>query len=339
MKSFVADSNENFKLILILSFLAKVPVTIPYSRDDEFQTDFLGFLLAISTGSESVVKNGMLNFKPGSLKGGKIKYASKNIGGLFDCIAVLGPYMKEPLRCTLMGVTHCEGYSCDMLKVVYESVLKTLGVSGSSMIIKKRGFAPSGQGLVEVRLDTIKKLNAISFKELEVYSRINGIVVTARINSNFTQRMVTTIKESLDALGNVKVSNVLCNRNDSGPSPGLECSVYIQGKVGMLYKTVGSSSTSQESPETVAKVCCSGLLVEVSKGRIFDNKLSLVIFCYMSLAWGVSYLRIGELEDEMKSMLNVLRSMLGVEYYLIKQSDGYILKIAGCGYNNTNSIS
>ncbi|KAI4291562.1 RNA 3'-terminal phosphate cyclase-like protein [Pancytospora philotis] len=334
MKTFTADNDEHFGLLLALSLLSKKRVVVPYPAPDKRKLALVDFLQQISHDSQMVVEGQTLAFTPGALKGGRLRHSTGYVCDLLAPIAVLAPFMQEPFRCVLGGTTHDGESSADMLKVAYERVFRTFEVPEPSFEIKRRGFAPAGEGSLELRLGIVTKLRAISLKELEAYDRLGGVVVTARVNANFTQRLVSTVKQHLDALRCVKISNVLGNKNDSGPSPGFECSVYALGKRGIVYSTLGSCAGSDASPESVAEECCRDFLKRLDRDGVFGRRMLPVVCAYMALAWGVSYLKIGECDEDVKQLLSMLKGVLGIEYYLVKESDGCVVKIIGCGFIN-----
>lgn len=92
--------------------------------------------------------------------------------------------------------------------------------------------------------------------------------------------MIDTIKEEMKSLADTKVYCAVSNKNDSGPSPGYECSVYTESYNGIFYQTLNNKKV----PEEMAKDCCFELLKGIDNGGIFDTKLYPIIFTFMSLA-------------------------------------------------------
>lgn len=188
--------------------------------------------------------------------------------------------------------------------------------------------------------------------------KIRGLVITSRISSDFTQRMITKIKEEMDPISETRVSNILNNKNDSGPSPGYECSVYMGSKNCIFYHTINNSnrlydSCSQDSPdnnmhlislhnkispEEMAEKCCIELLKSTRKGGIFDSKLYPLLFTLMALGTGLSVIRIGILEEPDLYILKMINEFIGVKHTIFKDGEESFMKIIGCGYINKSKI-
>lgn len=329
MKNFAFATEENAELLLVLSLLSKKPVSLPFAADADAGMDFLRFLQEVTDGTSYEIENGRLVFRPGALVGGRKNVSVGSIGRLIAPLAVLGPFMKVPLSLHLEGVTNDE-QSVDMLKTAYSFIFKAFGIPGASFNVKRRGFLPLGGGSVHIQMGTVRRLNSITLRETEMFDKVRGLVVTSRIGAGFTQRMVGTIKAEMESLGNVKVYNILGNKSDSGPSPGYECSVYVEGRSGVFYHTLGNG----EPPEKMARECCQELLRGVDRGGVYDSKLLPTGLTLMALAWGVSHLKIGEADEDTRRVLDLLKKFLGVEYYLTREKDGFTVKIVGCGYVN-----
>lgn len=154
--------------------------------------------------------------------------------------------------------------------------------------------------------------------------------VTARKGSDISTRMINTIKQEMSTLADTKVYCAVSNKNDSGPSPGYECSVYTESFNGIFYQTINN----KKIPEEMVKECCFELLKEMDNGGIFDTKLYPIIFTFMSLGYGVSHLRIGEIKEETKQILDLLQIFFNIEYSYTKEEDEYILTIIGCDFIN-----
>ncbi|KAI5168683.1 RNA 3'-terminal phosphate cyclase-like protein [Pancytospora epiphaga] len=340
MKTFSVSSHSQLEFILILSFISRAAVTVNITNNSMDYQNYVDFLLNISKGSTCLVSSDGQScvFTPGFLPGGSMDVKTGDISILFRSIFALSPFMRAPLSILLRGVTNgglgSDG-SVDMLEVAYNRLYKAFKINQASLVIRKRGFAPLGEGLVEIRINQTRKVGNISIREPETYEKINGLVITARIGLDFTQRMVTAIKAEMECFGRVKVANILNNKNDSGPSPGYESSVYVEGDKGFLFSTMANEDT----PESTALKCCHKLIREIDLGTTFSCSLNSVAFLFMALARGVSYLRLGAAADSgVLWALETLKEFLGTEYYLSNDDFGTIVKIVGCDYVNPNRV-
>lgn len=330
MKKFSVSSQSQLELVLILSFLSRRAVSVQLGGHTNGQ-DLLAFSLGISRGSAGSIDGDLLELTPGSLPGGRLRAEPRDMCSALRFLAVLSPFMRSPLHISLMGITNggseTEG-SIDMLVTAYNKLRRMFGMPPASLAIRKRGFAPLGGGIAEVNMDTVEKLNSIVAREIDAFDKTCGLVITARIGADFTQRMVATIKREMEPFGHVKVANILNNKNDSGPSPGYECSVYVEGKDGLLFHTVANNGT----PEALALQCCHGLMREIDRNALFNKSLLPAALIFAALARGVSYLRTGAADADIRWSLELLSEFLGTEYYLTCDNMGGVVKIVGCGY-------
>ncbi|ELA41495.1 uncharacterized protein VICG_01479 [Vittaforma corneae ATCC 50505] len=131
-------------------------------------------------------------------------------------------------------------------------------------------------------------------------------------------------------LANTKVLCIVNNRNDSGPSPGYECSILGESKHGVFFETVNN----QDIPEIMAEKCCVGFLKSVGGGCVFDQKLLPAAVLLMGLSDGVSRLAIRSLNHKSQKVLDLLELFFKVSYKLEEHGDNQILTVIGCGYRN-----
>jgi RNA 3'-terminal phosphate cyclase-like protein len=124
----------------------------------DFEANFLRLVEKIADGCHIEINETgtTLKFKPGILVGGKITHdcgKSRSIGWFIEGIIPLAMFCKTPLQLTLTGITNdALDISVDILRSVTLPLLQNFGIQGTSLVVKRRGAAPKGGGLVELSI-------------------------------------------------------------------------------------------------------------------------------------------------------------------------------------------
>lgn len=329
MKTFATKTDEDLEFVLILSLLSRKRVDVALGTSTDKNLALLRVFKCISPDSRYRIAGNMLHFTPGSLVGGSTTIQVQDICSVFRPLMLLSPFLKSDIRLEIEGITNGQE-SVDLFKITLYAVFKLFGIGGFALDIKRRGFAPEGGGSVSFKIDTVRAIENIDLGEKEELYKIRGVVITSRINSEFSRRMIGEIKSQMSGLANTKVLCIVSNRNDSGPSPGYECSVVAESRHGLFFSTCNT----KELPEKMAKRCCYSTLKSIRRGGIFDSKLLPCVILYMGLAKGIGRLRTGCLDLQARKVLDLLNDFFGVEYKLVKAEDDNILTVVGCGYIN-----
>lgn len=327
MNDVILTECNDSTYIMILSLLSRKTVFFPSSIDIN---DIPVYIKAISPESKLVESNEGIKFIPGPLEGGKLKLTVDLIPDALDSLLVISPFLNEDLNLELTGITNYDENSTDLYKITYYKIFKAFQLPLFDLSIKKRGFSPLGEGTVILKTKFIRKISPINLNAIESISKIRGFVISSRIGSNIAQRMISNIKNDTSDLANTKILCIVNNRNDSGPSPGYECSILGESKNGVIYKTVNDKSV----PETMAKKCCIDFLKNIKNCGIFDEKLLPNVILLMGLAEGVSDLAIGKPDEGLLGCLKLLKLFFNISYKIDKNEKIYVLTIFGCGYTN-----
>lgn len=331
MKPLKFLKDENFEFLIILSLLSRKSIVINLKSDLQNYLTFLNFIKIISPRSTYVKADNSLAFSPKSL-GGNFFFKDSSITYNLKFLILISPFLKESVEAEMNGITN-DLESVDLLKITFSCIFKFFNLPKFEINIKKRGFSPLGEGLVIFKGRNVNEIKNIEASNPEKLLKIRGLVVTARIGSDYSHRMINEIKNNMSDLGDTKVQTIVNNRNDSGPSPGYEISLVAESKNGLFCSTL-SSTSEQLLPEKMAKLCCFNLINEIKNGGIFDGKLMPYIIFYMGLSKGVGSIRVGLLSDESKSLLEILNLFFNVEYNLKEDQEEFILTIIGCNYSN-----
>ena len=87
----------------------------------------------------------------------------------------------------------------DTVKTVWTHLLKVFGGEGTVEIeVKKRGFAPKGEGKVVLIQKYCKKLESVSITDEGKVKRVRGLLTSARVSPQVTTRVVDKVREVLN---------------------------------------------------------------------------------------------------------------------------------------------
>lgn len=324
------EVDDCFEYAVLFSLLSRKPVKFINSECIDDNVEILKYFQILSPALQYDVRGNSIEIEPGFLIGGKIVGNACSIPSCVKLLLTISPFIAENLELELSGITNHGQQSIDIFKVSFFKIFRIFQLPSFDLSIIRRGFSPEGGGIITLKTKTIRSIDAISYSSRESLSKIRGFVITSRIGSDIAHRMIHTIKNDLSSLGNTKVLCIVNNRNDSGPSPGYECSVLAESDNGVFYQTLNN----KEIPEKMAGNCCKKLLRNILKGGLFDEKLLPLIAIYMGLSKGVSTLLIGKLDKTTVRVLNLLNKFLGVTYKTSKSEEHCLLTVIGCSYKN-----
>lgn len=332
MKNLKFENDEDFEILIVLSLLSRSIVDIVLLSKNDTVFSFLDFIKIISPDSSYSYneKSNILTFYPKACVGGKYKMSiDSNICTFLTSLILISPFIKSNIEFEFTGITN-DPQSVDVLKITFFKIYKLFNLKGFEINIKKRGFGPIGEGIVLFKEWAVKSIDNFTLLEDEQILKIRGLVITSRIGSEYSRRMIQEINERMSDLGNTKVLSIINNRNDSGPSPGFECTVMAESKNGIFYNTsVGDASIL---PEILAKDSCHSMLKSMRNQGIFDYKILPYVLIYMGFAKNIGILKIGKLDSCSKRTLEYLKKFFNIEYRI--NMDKSLLTIVGCGHIN-----
>lgn len=326
----VKIDRKSFQYGLILSLLTRKPATFIFENESLCADSIPVFLKLLSPQSQYKIYKSRLEFQPDALEASKHKINVDSIPEALEPIIILSPFLDTNLSLEMTGITNHSEKSVDVFKITYYMLFKAFGLPKFDIAIKKRGFGPLGGGEVSFKSTAVRKINSIVLNEPEVISKIRGLVITAKIGSDNANRMVNKIKTEMSDIVNTKVLCIVNNRNDSGPSPGYECTVIGESKNGVFFETVNS----MDLPEKMAEQACIGMLNSVKNGCVFDEKILPTVLLFMGLAEGISHLAIFEVDPESQKILDLMVTFLDLKYTITKKESFKVVTIVGLGYQN-----
>lgn len=335
MEYLEVQDSHLFNFAITYSLLTKKGIKIQIKDNKESKEDYLRFMCSITKDSSYKydANTKTFLFNPGVFLGGKFTFNCKDeISNYIVPLLPLLPFNSSQIFIKFIGVTN-NTHSAELIRIAHFTLLKHFEIPNLEIVVKKTGFYPEGQGEVELYCGSISQIKSIELSQTPELETTRALLISSRLNSTYIAEMTTIIKELLGDL-NLKIYSNVHNSEDSGPSPGFQCTMFMESKVGIFYTIkIGKDSLPQE----VAKAACLDLLKSANRGGVFDEKLFPLLFSYLALSsTDISSIAISRITEELDAVLDLLKLFFNYTFSLNKQGDSYIVKSAGCGYKNMN---
>jgi len=364
-KKFIEYQGSNFlRQRLVLSTISGRPIKITKIRNNnddlgihEHEAGFIRLLDKITNGSKIEVNETgtSITYMPGSLNGGRVEHQcalSRGIGYYLEPILVLAPFCKDPLHLTLTGVTnHQLDPSPDMIKSSCFNVLKRflLDDTGLELVIKKRGCAPSGGGVVLFKCPVKKSLRPINMMDQGKIKRIRGVAWAVGVSPSVVNRLVEEAKgHLLKFLPDIYIYTDHAKGAGGGKSPGFGLTLTAETTTGVMLSAEYCTSESRAVPEDVAKRAAMLLMEEMFRGGCSDSVSQCLTSMLMVVTPpDVSKCMVGPLSPYTIRSLQHIRDILNITFKLEKHvhedvedenlrlgADKVLLSCVGVGITN-----
>ncbi|ORD94189.1 RCL1 [Enterospora canceri] len=332
---------EYFIMSIAQSIINQNSCEISTKANGEMKVAIMDFFVAFNGSSYTKTMQNTILFKPGK-KEQKTKLIKTNthLYHIVDILLLSGLFFDDLIDVNITGITDM----VDSFRITHWKVFRQIRYDGFKLIIHKRGFAPDGDGLINLKIipylkkdeynkkehrNTMSRLG-VSYRNIkqikaDEVTKIRGLVVSSRIGSDFVSRMTKIIKERCqEQVKNTKVLSILNNKNDSGPSAGYEAFITAETDSGIFYS--GRTAQSNDKPEILINEVIDELFEAIDQEVIYDKKLLNRIFFYMANGSGVGQLACKEIDEK---CLEAIKEWFGVDYGLKKSGEYRIISIIG----------
>ncbi|XP_067295902.1 RNA 3'-terminal phosphate cyclase-like protein [Pseudorasbora parva] len=292
-----------FRQRLVLSTLSgkRVKIRNIRSKDDnpglrDFEASFIRLLDKVTNGTRIEINQTgtVLFYQPGLLSGGSIEHecnVQRSVGYYLEALLMLAPFMKNPLRAVLTGVTNDpKDPSVDLLKITAIPLMKTFGIDGDGLELKvlKRGMAPAGGGEVLFSCPIRRSIRPMQLTEPGKIKRIRGTAFSVRVSPQMANRIVDAARSILNKfIPDIYIYTDHMKGLSSGKSPGFGLTLVAETVNGtFLGAEVVSTPQGQGEPvlpEDLGRNCAKLLLEEIYRGGCVDSTNQSLALLYMTL--------------------------------------------------------
>ncbi|KAL4617368.1 RNA 3'-terminal phosphate cyclase-like protein [Arapaima gigas] len=353
-----------FRQRLVLSTLSGKWVKIKNirSKDDnpglqDFEASFIRLMDKITNGTRIEINQTgtVLYYQPGLLYGGQVEHdcnPQRSVGYYLEALLMMAPFMKNPLRAVLRGVTNDQkDPSVDTLKVTAISLMKNFGIDGDGLELKiiKRGMPPGGGGEVLFTCPVRKTIRPVQLTEPGKIKRIRGTAYSVRVSPQMANRLVDSARSILNKfIPDIYIYTDHMKGGNAGMSPGFGLILVAETTNGtFLSAELASNPQGQGSPvlpEDLGRNCAKLLLEEVYRGGCVDSTNQSLALLYMTLGQqDVSKILLGPLSPYTIEFLRHIRDFFQIMFKIevqkqeddsCKGGDKVLMTCVGAGYAN-----
>ncbi|XP_028830505.1 RNA 3'-terminal phosphate cyclase-like protein [Denticeps clupeoides] len=358
------DGCNFFRQRLILSTLSGKRVKIRHvrSKDDnpglrDFEASFIRLLDKVTNGTRIEINQTgtVLFYQPGLLFGGTIEHecnVQRSVGYYLEALIMLAPFMKNPLRALLKGVTNDQkDPSVDLLKATAIPLMKKFGIDGDGLEIKitKRGMAPGGGGEVLFTCPVRRTIRPVQMTEPGKIKRIRGTAYSVRVSPQMANRIVDSARSILNQfIPDIYIYTDHMKGANSGKSPGFGLTLIAETLNGTFLSAEMVSNPQGQGetilPEDLGRKCAKILLEEVYRGGCVDSANQSLALLYMTLGQqDVSKTLLGPLSPYTIEFLRHIRDFFQIMFKIevkkpneeeMKGGNKVLMTCVGAGYTN-----
>ncbi|XP_053474008.1 RNA 3'-terminal phosphate cyclase-like protein [Ictalurus furcatus] len=349
---------------LVLSTLSgkRVKIRNIRSRDDnpglrDFEASFIRLLDKVTNGTRIEINQTgtVLFYQPGLLYGGSVEHEcniQRSIGYYLEALIMLAPFMKNPLKAVLKGVTNDPtDPSVDLLKATAVPLMKKFGVDGEGLELKvvKRGMAPGGGGEVHFSCPVRRTIKPVQLTDPGKIKRIRGTAYSVRTSPQMANRIVDSARSILNKfIPDIYIYTDHMKGASSGKSPGFGL-VLVAETINGTFLSAEMASTQQGQgdpilPEEMGKKCARLLLEEIYRGGCVDSTNQSLALLYMTLGQqDVSKTLLGPLSPYTIEFLRHIRDFFQIMFKIEQQKgdederkggEKVLMTCVGAGYTN-----
>ncbi|KAJ8260559.1 hypothetical protein COCON_G00162820 [Conger conger] len=363
-KGLVYDGCNFFRQRLVLSLLSGKKITIRNirSKDDnpglrDFEASLIRLMDKITNGTRIEINQTgtVLFFQPGLLYGGSVEHecnSQRSVGFYLEALLMLAPFMKNPLRAVLKGVTNDQmDPSVDTLKATSIPLMKKFGLDGEGLELKivKRGMPPGGGGEVLFSCPVRRTIRPVQLTDPGKIKRIRGTAYSVRVSPQMANRIVDSARSVLNKfIPDIYIYTDHMKGANAGKSPGFGLSLVAETTQGaFLGAELVSSPQGQGDvvlPEDLGRNCAKLLLEEVYRGGCVDSANQSLSLLYMTLGQqDVSKTLLGPLSPYTIEFLRHIRDFFQIMFKMETQKqaeetqkggDKVLMTCVGAGYTN-----
>lgn len=198
-----------------------------------------------------------------------------------------------------------------------------LGLHLSEVQIIKQGLYPKGQGVVKVKFDPVKKLNAINLIERDDVENIHGISIVGSLPQDVAERQKWGAIKLLDEHG---FDSHMQTSLEKTASPGTSITLIAHCKKTILgADAIGKLGVRAEE---IGKQCAEELIASIKSNAALDKWMADHILIFLALAHGKSKVTVEKITEHCQTNMRVIEQMLDVKF----EVDNNLISVEGIGY-------
>ena len=258
-----------------------------------------------------------LKFAPGALNGfeGEIDIGTAgSITLLLQCLIPVAVFADSETKVRIRGGTDVK-WSPPM-DFYTELFLKTIREMGCDvhLDLKRRGYYPKGDGLVEAKITPSHQLKGIVLVESERTREgvVKGISHSCGLPAHVAERQAKAAESVLNAAGYDSAIKIEIE-NGGGRTTG--CGITLWKG----YKSGSALGERGKRAERVGEEAARNIIKELESASTVDVYLADQLIPYIALANGKSEIRVREMTKHLETNMYVTKKFLDVEFEVEKE--------------------
>ena len=263
-----------------------------------------------------------LKFAPGALNGfeGEIDIGTAgSITLLLQCLIPVALFADSETKVRIRGGTDVKwSPPMDFHTEVFLKAVREMGCD-VHLDLKRRGYYPKGDGLVEAKITPSHQLNGIVLVESERIGEgvVKGISHSCGLPAHVAERQAKAAESVLNAAG---YDSELKTEIDENGKRTTGCGITLWKG----YKSGSALGERGKRAERVGEEAAGNIIKELESASTVDVYLADQLIPYIALANGKSEMRVREMTKHIETNMYVTKKFLDVEFEIEKKS-GFVI--------------
>lgn len=358
---------------LALSTLSSRPLSVTRIRADDdlapglspAEASLLRLLSKLTSGSNIEIDStgASLKYVPGVIVGGAVDHdcraSGRSVGWFVEALLAILPFAKRDSVVRLRGITaDAVDPSPEFLAASALPLLERFGAAedagpdGLGIRVLRRGCAPGGDGLVELRVTAVRSLAPIDLLDCGQVKAVRGTAASCQASAAVARRAVDGARAPLETLlRDVWIAVDARRGRDAGGVAGYSILLTAETTSGCALSAeavadshdgAGGASGGAALPEDVGRRAAATLLSEVGHSGCVDSAMQPLCLALMTLTpEDVSRVRFGKLSSAAVAMLRLLKEVFGITFKLTadRETNTVLASCLGRGYANVSKAN
>ena len=265
-----------------------------------------------------------LKFAPGALNGfeGEIDIGTAgSITLLLQCLIPVAVFADSETKVRIRGGTDVKwSPPMDFYTEVFLKAIREMGCD-VHLDLKRRGYYPKGDGLVEAKITPSHQLKGIVLVESERTGEevVKGISHSCGLPAHVAERQAKAAESVLNAAGYDSAIKIEIE-NGGGRTTG--CGITLWKG----YKSGSALGERGKRAERVGEEAARNIIKELESASTVDVYLADQLIPYIALANGKSEIRVREMTKHLETNMYVTKKFLDVEFEIEKKSGFFAIR-------------
>nr|QNO51992.1 RNA 3'-terminal phosphate cyclase [Methanosarcinales archaeon ANME-1 ERB6] len=266
-----------------------------------------------------------LKFAPGALNGfeGEIDIGTAgSITLLLQCLIPVAVFADSETKVRIRGGTDVKwSPPMDFYTELFLKAIREMGCD-MHLDLKRRGYYPKGDGLVEAKITPLHQLKGIVLVESGRTGEgvVKGISHSCGLPAHVVERQAKAAESVLNAAGYDSELKTEIDEKNGKRTTG--CGITLWKG----YKSGSALGERGKRAERVGEEAAGNIIKELESASTVDVYLADQLIPYIALANGKSEIRVSEMTKHLETNMYVTKKFLDVEFEIEKKSGFFAIR-------------